>query len=94
MLVSLHTHDIDVAKDQPPGSCAKYARAWVDADADAVLGHGPHLLRGIEFHAGRPIFYSLGNFIFHLDLFNRQPAAAYERAGLDPFGSIPGDLYT
>jgi poly-gamma-glutamate synthesis protein (capsule biosynthesis protein) len=94
VLVSLHTHDFDVAKDQPPGFMREYAHACVDAGADAVFGHGPHLLRGIEFHAGRPIFYSLGNFIFHLDLFSRQPAAAYERAGLDPFGSIPGDLYT
>ena len=38
------------------------AHAAIDAGADAVLGHHPHLLKGIEFHRGRPIFYSLGNF--------------------------------
>ena len=34
----------------------------IDAGADAVVGHGPHVLRGVEFYKGRPIFYSLGNF--------------------------------
>jgi hypothetical protein len=34
----------------------------IDAGADAVVGHGPHVLRGIEFYRGRPIAYSLGNF--------------------------------
>jgi poly-gamma-glutamate capsule biosynthesis protein CapA/YwtB (metallophosphatase superfamily) len=38
------------------------ARAAIDAGADAILGHHPHILKGIEFHRGRPIFYSLGNF--------------------------------
>jgi poly-gamma-glutamate synthesis protein (capsule biosynthesis protein) len=94
VLVSLHTHDFDVAKDQPPQFMREYAHACIDAGADAFLGHGPHLLRGIEFHEGRPIFYSLGNFVFHLDLFSRQPADAYARVGLDPYGSLPGDLYT
>ncbi len=34
----------------------------IDAGADAILGHHPHILKGIEFFRGRPIFYSLGNF--------------------------------
>lgn len=38
------------------------ARAAIEAGADAVLGHHPHLLKGIDFHRGKPIFYSLGNF--------------------------------
>jgi hypothetical protein len=38
----------------------------IDAGADAVLGHHHHLLRGIEFHRGRPIFYGLGHFAFDL----------------------------
>jgi poly-gamma-glutamate synthesis protein (capsule biosynthesis protein) len=38
------------------------ARALIEAGADAILGHHPHLLKGVEFHRGRPIFYSLGNF--------------------------------
>jgi poly-gamma-glutamate capsule biosynthesis protein CapA/YwtB (metallophosphatase superfamily) len=43
------------------GDVRAFARAVIDAGADLVVGHGPHVLRGIEFHAGRPIAYSLGN---------------------------------
>ncbi|MEM9692291.1 MAG: CapA family protein [Myxococcota bacterium] len=39
-------------------------RAAVDAGADLVLGHHPHVLQGIEHYRGRPIVYSLGNFVF------------------------------
>ncbi len=42
----------------------KLARALVDAGADLILGHHPHVLQGVEFHRGRPILYSLGNFVF------------------------------
>ena len=38
------------------------AHALIEAGADAIVGHHPHLLKGVEFHAGKPIFYSLGNF--------------------------------
>jgi poly-gamma-glutamate capsule biosynthesis protein CapA/YwtB (metallophosphatase superfamily) len=38
------------------------AHALIDAGADAILGHHPHLLKGIELYRGRPVFYSLGNF--------------------------------
>ena len=39
-----------------------FAHAVVDAGADLVLGHGPHLLRGMERYQGRLIAYSMGNF--------------------------------
>ncbi|GAA1996914.1 CapA family protein [Microbacterium pumilum] len=39
-----------------------YAHALIDAGADAILGHHPHILKGVEIYDGRPIFYSLGNF--------------------------------
>jgi Bacterial capsule synthesis protein PGA_cap len=48
---------------EPRGDLRRWAHAVVDAGADAVIGHGPHVLRGIEFYRGRPIAYSLGNFI-------------------------------
>jgi hypothetical protein len=38
------------------------AHAAIDAGADIVLGHHPHILKGIEFYKGGLIFYSLGNF--------------------------------
>jgi hypothetical protein len=53
------------------GDLRRWARVVIDAGADAVVGHGPHVLRGVEFYRGRPIFYSLGNFVtfrgFNLD---------------------------
>lgn len=39
-------------------------RGAIDAGADAVIGHHPHVLQGIEFYRGKPILYSLGNFAF------------------------------
>jgi poly-gamma-glutamate synthesis protein (capsule biosynthesis protein) len=38
----------------------------VDAGADVVLTHGPHVLRGIEIYHGKPIFYGLGSLFFEL----------------------------
>jgi hypothetical protein len=48
---------------EPRGNLRRWARAVLDAGADAVVGHGPHVLRGVEFYHGKPIFYSLGNFL-------------------------------
>lgn len=39
--------------------------ALVDAGADAVVGHHSHCLHGVEVYKDRPIFYSLGNTLFH-----------------------------
>jgi len=43
------------------------ARAFIDAGADAVIGTHPHIAEPLEFYRGKPIFYSLGNFIFDQD---------------------------
>lgn len=39
------------------------ARAAIDAGADAVVGHHPHIMRGVEMYRGRAIFHGLGNFV-------------------------------
>jgi poly-gamma-glutamate capsule biosynthesis protein CapA/YwtB (metallophosphatase superfamily) len=44
------------------GNPRAFAHAVVDAGADLVVGHGPHVLRGMEWYRGRLIAYSLGNF--------------------------------
>jgi poly-gamma-glutamate synthesis protein (capsule biosynthesis protein) len=36
----------------------------IDSGADMVIGHHPHVVQGMEVYNNRPIFYSLGNFIF------------------------------
>ena len=48
--------------DEPRGDVVWFARGVVDAGADLVVGHGPHVVRGIERYNGRLIAYSLGNF--------------------------------
>jgi len=45
------------------GNVVAFARAVVRAGADLVVGHGPHVLRGVEWYRGRLIAYSLGNFL-------------------------------
>lgn len=42
------------------------ARLAIDSGADVVLGHHHHMLRGVEFHRGKPIFYGLGHYLFDL----------------------------
>jgi len=50
-----------------PAALAMYerpvARAAIEAGADIVVGHHPHIARGIEFYKGKPIFHGLGNFV-------------------------------
>lgn len=41
-----------------------FYRSLIDAGADSIIAHHPHVTQEIELHAGKPIFYSLGNFIF------------------------------
>ncbi|MEH2145732.1 CapA family protein, partial [Nostoc sp.] len=45
------------------GNSIKFARNMIDAGADLVLGHGPHVPRAIEIYKGKIIAYSLGNFL-------------------------------
>jgi len=40
------------------------AHSLIDAGADIIIGHHPHVVQGIELYQGKPIFYSLGNFVF------------------------------
>jgi hypothetical protein len=45
------------------GQVLRFSRAMIDAGADLVLGHGPHVLRAMELYKGKLIAYSLGNFL-------------------------------
>ncbi len=49
----------------PPPYVVRAFRAIADAGADCVIGHHPHVPQGVEWHRGRPIVYSLGNFVFY-----------------------------
>jgi len=52
----------EVAWGEQRGDVEKLAHAAIDAGADVVLGHGPHVLRAMEVYRERLIVYSLGNF--------------------------------
>lgn len=43
-------------------------KAYIDAGADMVIGAHPHVLQGIEYYNGKPIIYSLGNYIFNQEI--------------------------
>ncbi len=54
--------EVEVAWGEARGDVRMLARAAIDAGADLVLGHGPHVLRAMEVYGGRLVAYSLGNF--------------------------------
>jgi hypothetical protein len=67
----------------------------VVASADLVLGHHQQMLRGVEFHQGRPTFYGLGHYVFDLPDLPRRIAeddAALDRYR-DPYLLGPRDGY-
>jgi hypothetical protein len=47
---------------EPRGDVVRFARMAIDMGADLVIGHGPHVVRGMELYKGRLVAYSLGNF--------------------------------
>ncbi len=49
---------------RPTGDQRALGRLFVDWGADAVIGSHPHVMQGMEVYKDRPIFWSLGNFIF------------------------------
>jgi hypothetical protein len=53
------------------GNVVAFAKSVIDAGADLVIGHGPHVLRALEVYKDKLIIYSLGNFL------------TYERFNLD-----------
>jgi poly-gamma-glutamate capsule biosynthesis protein CapA/YwtB (metallophosphatase superfamily) len=55
------------------GNPVAFARAAVEAGADLVIGHGPHVLRAIEWQGRVPVVYSLGNLVTLGPFVNREP---------------------
>lgn len=62
VLVSIHwgTEYIHI----PTKAQIAWAHAMIDAGADLIIGHHPHVLQSIEIYGNRVILYSLGNFVF------------------------------
>ncbi len=81
-IVSSHTHEGGADRFAPPEFYVTFAHQMIDAGADVVATSGPHILRGIEIYKGKPIFYSLGDFIFENETLLRQPPENYEPLGM------------
>ncbi|MFQ5742428.1 MAG: CapA family protein [Acidobacteriota bacterium] len=81
-IVTIHAHEGAGSRFVPAEFLVTFAHAMIDAGADLFVGHGPHVLRGIEIYHGRPIFYSLGDFVFQNETLLRLPYENYERYDL------------
>ena len=87
-IVTIHSHQNGGRRELPDDFLPVFARAAIEAGADVFFGHGPHILQGIEIHQGKPIFYSLGNFIFQNETLLRLPADNYERYDLGELAHV------
>ncbi len=56
------TRQAEIFYEENRGNVYQFARVVIDAGADVVLGHGPHVTRAIDCYKGRFITYSMGNF--------------------------------
>lgn len=67
VIAYLHHHHWDPNWQDAPSWVQGFARRCVDAGAGIFVSHGAPALQAIEIYQGAPIFYGLGNFIFHTD---------------------------
>lgn len=90
-IVSLHCHQFRARKEYEVDFYEEeFAHRVIDAGADAFLGTGTHLPKGIEIYKGKPIFYCLGNFVFQGGYCNERVSADFiETMGLSPELSGP-----
>lgn len=84
VIVSIHAHEIYRSLDTPDRFLQPFARACIDAGADAFFGAGAHVLWGIEVYRGRPICYGLGDFFFQYQTVRGFASDVYQAFGLDP----------
>jgi hypothetical protein len=56
------SNQMEIFLNEKRGSLVSFCRGVIDAGADLVIGHGPHLPRALELYKGKLVAYSLGNF--------------------------------
>lgn len=82
VIVSVHSHQFANGNKQiPPEFIRIFVHKCVDAGADIVVCHGPHVVRGIEAYHSGLIFYGLGNFIFQHEDVECLPEEFYWKYG-------------
>lgn len=89
--VAFHAHEAKGDHYHPAEFVVTASKAMIDAGADVVFSHGSHMLRGIEIYKGKPIFYSLGDFIFQNETLLRYPVDNFEAFKMES-GSQPSDF--
>lgn len=83
IIVGIHSHQLDgTSKEAISQFIQEFAHRAIDQGADAVIGHGPHLLRPMEIYKGKPIFYSLGDFVLQNENIPYLPEEYYDEKGL------------
>ncbi|MFB5664120.1 CapA family protein [Alteribacillus sp. HJP-4] len=93
VIVSLHSHEMEKEdKNKPADFQLDFSRKMIDAGADSVICHGPHVVRGVEIYKGKPIFHGLGNFIFQNDTVTHLPKDFYEKYHL-PYEANVADAF-
>jgi poly-gamma-glutamate synthesis protein (capsule biosynthesis protein) len=101
VIVSLHCHEFGGKSlltarsrgelEETADFVRDFAHRAIENGADIFVGHGSHFPMGIEIHQGKPVFYSVGNFIFQNETVGFFPADAYERFDLD-LKATPSDF--
>ncbi|MEN0059492.1 MAG: CapA family protein, partial [Bdellovibrio sp.] len=79
------------------GDTRAFAKAAIDAGADLILGHGPHVLRGMEIYKSKLIVYSLGNFATytHFSFANPMQLGAIVEVSLNERGDfVQGEIFS
>jgi poly-gamma-glutamate synthesis protein (capsule biosynthesis protein) len=83
VIASIHAHEKGRRLVDPDPFLPLFAHACIDAGADLFVAAGPHVLRPVEVYKGKPIFYSLGNFLFQGETVRADPAEDFAFVGLD-----------
>ena len=95
VFILVHCHDEEGTNEgDPPAYLKEFCRAAIDAGAAAVFGGGVHVLRGLEIYRGKPIFYSLGDFIYQGMRVEYLPPEFMEKYGLDVNATAKEGLWT
>jgi poly-gamma-glutamate synthesis protein (capsule biosynthesis protein) len=92
MIATIHTHEdvsslkLQFFSETPTDFLVELAHKTIDNGADVFVGHGIHVLRGIELYKGKPIFYGLSSFVYQL---NQQvtPLDRYTEQKQNPFAT-------
>lgn len=80
VVVSVHSHQIKRdSYREPDYFLEEFAHTCIDAGADAIIGGGTHQMKPIEIYRGKPVFYSLGNFIFQSGMVAQLPSDYWDK---------------